>query len=219
MPTIGGGFTLPDIGRAPRIVQPVDPLERAIKQAQLYNLQQDTGLRQRQLTLQQLGLEHNQENDKAMRRLQEAGLLENIRHNKSEEGYQTGVLGETTRHNIAGEGVQRGELAETTRYHDLTVQDSREGHKTAVTTALINNLLNDPRPEAHALAASTLTKLGYPELEQALNSKPVDNKKQEGRDLVTKPITPTDQPKSGILKLLKLAGTGGGSYLNDYAHN
>lgn len=143
---------------------PVDPIEIAIKQAQLYNLQQDPKLRERALTLQQLGLEHNQANDDAMRRIQEAGLLEQTRHNTATEKVATGQLGEETRHNITGEGL-------TARGQDITAADSANQQKSAVTVALIHTLLGTYGDDnAKSVAAETLSKLGYPQLKESLGT-------------------------------------------------
>lgn len=163
----GGGLRInPTITTAP-----VDPIEQALRQAQLYNLQQDPKFRERALTLQQLGLEHNAANDEAIRRIQEAGLLEQTRHNTATEKVATGQLGEETRHNVVGEGL-------TARGQDITATDSANQQKTAVTTALIHTMLgnldtNDPE---HHIAAETLAKLGYPQLKESLGAaKPADN--------------------------------------------
>lgn len=148
MPAIQFGSTIgPGFGGPPPVVQQ-DPLTRAIKQAQLYNLQQDTSLRQRALTLQAMGLEHNKTNDEAMRRIQEAGLLE------------------TNRHNTATEKNTTGDLAETTRYHTGELASQTEGHKTALADALLSHGLADPA--LHDAIAPALAKLGYPELQQGL---------------------------------------------------
>lgn len=185
----GGGLRIdPTITAAP-----IDPVERAIKQAQLYNLQQDPKFHERALTLQQLGLEHNQQNDEAMRRIQEAGLLEANRHNTAtetlgqgqlaqESKYQTGVLGETTRHNLATESASAGE------------------QKTQITTALIHTLLGTYGDDnAKNVAAETLAKLGYPQLKESLGAaKPADNSavatealKRLGTDKNTTPEGPS----------------------------
>lgn len=148
MPAIQFGSNIgPGFGGPPPVVQQ-DPLTRAIKQAQLYNLQQDTSLRQRALTLQAMGLEHNKTNDEAVRRIQEAGLLE------------------TNRHNTATEKNASGDLAETTRYHDLTIKDSAEGHKTTFADTLLAHGLADP--SMHDAIPGALAKLGYPELQQGI---------------------------------------------------
>lgn len=136
-----------------------DPLEQAIKQAQLYNLQQDTGLRQRALTLQAMGLEHNRVNDEAMRKIQEAGLLENTRHNTATERNASGDLAETTRYHS-------GELANQIRGQDITAKDSSEGHKIALADTLLAHGLVDPA--LHDAIPGTLAKLGLPELQQGI---------------------------------------------------
>lgn len=184
---------------------PVDPIEIAIKQAQLYNLQQDPKLRERALTLQQLGLEHNQANDDAMRRIQEAGLLEQTRHNTATEKVATGQLGEETRHNITGEGL-------TARGQDITAADSANQQKSAVTVALIHTMLGnlDPKDQDHHIAAETLSQLGYPQLKNALGTTEPTALEKQGSlaiDMLTKnkngPVDPNQPRKFTLLDALR----------------
>lgn len=140
----------------PRIVrQPVDPLERQIREAQLKNLLEEGNFRQRQLNLQALGLEHSHENDLAMRKLQEAGLLN-----------QTNQVTETGRHNKADELVNTGNLAETTRYHNLLATESQDRIKGELTSSMISHL--DPMEQQPNVIARLLSLRGQPEYEQAL---------------------------------------------------
>lgn len=160
-----GVFSSGGLNIQPNIIRaPVDPLERAIKEAQLYNLQQDPRFRERQLTLEALGLQNTQANHEAMMRVQEGQLAETGRHNKAIEGVDVGQLGEATRHNIATE-------ASATRGQDIQAADSVGQQRAQVTTAMLHTILNDFNdPNNKAVAAETLARLGYPQLKETLGT-------------------------------------------------
>lgn len=152
----------------PQIIrQAPDPLELALKQAQLYQLQQDPKLRERALTLQALGLEHNHENDLALRKIQEANLLETTRHNTSTENLTYNQQQEIGRHNVADETVNFGNLTETNRYHTGLLDESKAGRQDQLTSSILAHLPQESLVKPEVLAR-TLSKRGVPEYEAAL---------------------------------------------------
>lgn len=103
MPNIGGGISLPDIGRAPVYREPVDPLVQQIKKAQLANLLNEAGFQNRQISLQ----ERNAETSKT---LGFANL--SLEQKKAEVGkflaennvaHDSAALAEANRHNTVTE--------------------------------------------------------------------------------------------------------------------
>lgn len=177
----GGGLQIPiNFQRGP-----VDPTDAAIKQAHLNNLLQEPKFKERELTLQELGLKSTDANHAAMQRLQEAGLLETIRSNKVKEATDVSQLGESTRHNLVGEGLtSRGQDLEAAsrdatnqtaiRGQDLEVTAKKESNQTEITKALIHTLLTDyTNPNHVALTAETLDQLGFPQLKKSLTVQPV----------------------------------------------
>lgn len=146
-------FTGAPLDIRPRIVPtPVDPLEQAIRQAQLYNLQQEPDIRRKQLGLQQLGLTEQQ------------------RHNKADEVATTRSQDVAIRGQDITAKDAAGNLAETTRYHDIIAKDSAAQQQTAFSTAILAHGLNAFDPEVRSAVGGTLAKLGHPELQQTLDA-------------------------------------------------
>lgn len=145
----------------PNLVRaPVDPLELAIKQAQLYNLQQEPDLRRQQLKLQQLGLQETQQHN-----VQDETL--GYRGQDLTAKNQAGVLAEATRHNVQDESLGQGRLAEDVRYHDATVADANKQREAGLTQSFIAHLTSRPDIDINTLA-QTFKNRGLPEFADAL---------------------------------------------------
>lgn len=147
-------FTGAPLDIRPRIVaSPVDPLEQAIRQAQLYNLQQEPDIRRKQLGLQQLGLTEQQ------------------RHNKADEVATTRSQDVAIRGQDVTATDAANNLAETIRFHTATIEDANKQREAGLTQALIAHLtplaVGVPGFDVNTLA-DTLKRRGLGEVADAI---------------------------------------------------